>query len=90
VCTSEGVVVVLKTAGRFHGISKTTTELLLYVNEDLRLSSERPVICNGTLHTVVIYWIIHPSCEVQRLISYNLREEKKRKILSLKNRSVTC
>jgi hypothetical protein len=29
VCTSEGVVVALKTPCRFHGINKTTTGLLL-------------------------------------------------------------
>jgi hypothetical protein len=55
VCTTEGVVVGVKNACGFHRINKSTTRVLVYVNEVFRLSSEGPVICNGTLHTVVIY-----------------------------------
>jgi len=44
VSTTEGVVVGLKSACRFHRINKSTTRLLVYVNEVFRLSSEEPVI----------------------------------------------
>jgi hypothetical protein len=44
VSATEGVVVGLKTAFRFHRINKSTTRLLVYVNEVFRLSSEGPVI----------------------------------------------
>jgi hypothetical protein len=43
-CTTEGVVVGVKTACGFHRINKSTTRLLVYVNEVFRLSSEGPVI----------------------------------------------
>jgi hypothetical protein len=44
VCTTEGVVVGLKTACGFHGIGNFTTRLLVYVSEVFRLSSEGSVI----------------------------------------------